>query len=66
MKNLVTLRDELETSYELLKKGHLGINEAKARVSICNAILSSVKIEMERHKMVGEPGKYIEFTDGGK
>ena len=66
MKNLITLRNELATSYELLKKGELGINEVKARVSICNAVLSSVKIEMERYKMVGEPKKHIEFTDGNK
>lgn len=63
MKNIRELRNELAESYDKLKKGELGINEVKARVSICNTVISSIKTEMERFKMVGEPKKHIDWTD---
>lgn len=51
--NVVDLRNDLINVYEKLRKGEIGVDEAKQAANVSGKIMSTAKSQMEYHKMIG-------------
>ena len=50
MKNVKDLRDELIVMFDQLKKGEIGLNEAKASSNVAGKIMATAKTQLEYNK----------------
>lgn len=50
MENVKQLRDDLLATYEKLRDGEIGLNEAKQLSNVAGKILSSAKVQLEYNK----------------
>jgi len=59
--NVTQLRNDLIKVYEQLRKGEIGIQEAKELANVSGKIVSSAKTQMEYNKMTGNKNNTINF-----
>jgi len=52
--NVLELRNDLIQVYEKLRKGEIGIDEAKNSANISGKIISTVTTQLEYHKIAKE------------
>ena len=64
-KNIIELRNIALESLEDLRSGKIEIEEAAVAAKICETVISSVRAELEYHKIVGTVPN-IEFMGGYK
>lgn len=63
--NIHKLRNSLIETYQKLKKGEIGLKEAKEESNVARTIISSAKVQMEYNNYIQSKNK-IEFLNSDK
>ena len=59
MQNVKTLRDELINTFEQLKRGEIGISEAKQLANVSGKIFYSAKLQLEYNQFAQSKNRIV-------
>lgn len=61
--NNTTLRHDLQDCYNQLRKGKMGLREAKEYANLAGKMISSAKAQLDYNITIGKPDKAIDFFE---